>query len=253
MTFNEKIQCLNEKISNAKTIVFFTGAGISTESGIRDFRSANGIWSTSPEELCHVRTLRFKPRIFFDFYRKSFDCRKYEPNIAHKRIAELEKTGKTITVVTQNVDSLHQKAGSTVVHEIHGTTAKNHCVECQHEFDEDFIFDSKEVIPTCPYCDGQVRPNIICYGESLPWREFHDGSNAIANADLVIVCGTSLKVYPAASMLYRVPYNNLVIINRDATSFDKDAELVFNESLGEVFSKVKVNERNEKNDKIERT
>jgi len=240
MAFGRKIDYLNNKIAEAKNIVFFTGAGISTESGIKDFRSAGGIWDSSPEELCHVRTLNYLPVSFFDFYKKSFDCRKYEPNIAHKKIAELEKTGKNIIVVTQNVDGLHQKAGSSKVYEIHGTIAKNHCMDCQREFEIDFIFDSKDTIPTCPYCGGRVRPNIVCYGEGLPEEEYSQSLAAIREADLVIVCGTSLVVYPAAGMLREVPPEKLVIINKSRTSFDSKASLVFNNGLGEVFSKVVV-------------
>lgn len=240
MAFGRKIDYLNNKIAEAKNIVFFTGAGISTESGIKDFRSAGGIWDSSPEELCHVHTLNYLPISFFDFYKKSFDCRKYEPNIAHKKIAELEKTGKNITVVTQNVDGLHQKAGSSNVYEIHGTIAKNHCMDCQREFEIDFIFDSKDTIPTCSYCGGRVRPNIVCYGEGLPEEEYSQSLAAIREADLVIVCGTSLVVYPAAGMLREVPPEKLVIINKSRTSFDSKASLVFNNGLGEVFSKVVV-------------
>lgn len=240
MAFGRKIDYLNSKIAEAKNIVFFTGAGISTESGIKDFRSVGGIYDSSPEELCHIHTLKYLPIYFFNFYKKSFDCRKYKPNIAHKKIAELEKTGKNITVVTQNVDGLHQKAGSSNVYEIHGTIAKNHCMDCQREFEIDFIFDSKDTIPTCPYCGGRVRPNIVCYGEGLPEEEYSQSLAAIREADLVIVCGTSLVVYPAAGMLREVPPEKLVIINKSRTSFDSKASLVFNDGLGEVFFKVVV-------------
>lgn len=240
MTFNEKIDILNEKIAGAKKIVFFTGAGVSTESGIKDFRSADGIWATNPEELCHIFTLARRPQVFFDFYRTSFDVRNFAPNVTHLKIAELEKTGKEITVVTQNVDGLHQKAGSTKVYEIHGTIAKNHCMECQREFEEDFIFEYNGKIPTCPHCGGVVRPNIVCYGESLPFGAMCDSQEAIKYADLVIVCGTSLRVYPAAGMLDRVPKSKLVIINREETTYDQYACLTFQESLGEVFSKVAI-------------
>ena len=242
MNFNERIGKLNKKIAEADKIVFFTGAGISTESGIKDFRSADGLWTETPESMCHVTTMFRRPQVFFPFYKQSFDCRAYKPNIAHIKIAELEKMGKKVTVVTQNVDSLHQRAGSAVVHELHGTTARNHCVECFEEYDEGFIFDSAKEIPVCPKCDGMVRPNIVCFGESLPFDAFHNSLKAIREADLVIVCGTSLVVQPAAGMIEWVPYDNLVIINRDETPYDCRAELVFHQGLGEVFAEVKTNE-----------
>ena len=247
MNFNERINELNKKIAKAEKIVFFTGAGISTESGIKDFRSADGLWTETPESMCHVTTMLRRPHVFFPFYKQSFDCRAYKPNIAHIKIAELEKMGKKVTVVTQNVDSLHQKAGSTAVHELHGTIAHNHCVECFEVYDEDFIFDFDKKypdakIPVCPKCGGMVRPNIVCFGEPLPFDAFANSIKAIREADLVIVCGTSLVVQPAVGMINWVPYDNLVIINRDETPYDCRAELVFHQGLGEVFAEVKTNE-----------
>ena len=236
-------------INSSKNIVFFTGAGVSTDSGIPDFRSKNGLYKRkdaqfegcSPEYLLSASCLKFDTEIFYKFFRQMMDFRYCEPNIVHRTIAELERKGKNVTVVTQNVDGLHRKAGSTDVCEIHGTALRNYCVNCFQEFDGDYIFSSNEAIPTCPTCGGKVRPDVTLYEEALPGSAWSRAQAKTARADLVIVCGTSLKVYPAASLLMFARRSRLVIINRDETDMDHTAALVFHEELKDVFEMVASN------------
>lgn len=170
------------------------------------------------------------------------DCRNIEPNITHKTLARMEKMGKLDLVITQNIDGLHQKAGSTKVAEIHGTTLKNRCKKCGVDINNaNFIFDSKDKIPKCPHCGGVVRPCMVLYCEGLPWEEVNRASNAIAQADLIIIGGTSLTVYPAANLVptWRNPNAKIVIINKEETNLDKQSDLVFHESIGKVFEQIK--------------
>lgn len=245
------IDRLNQLINNSNSIVFFGGAGVSTESGIPDFRSKNGLYNTldiqfekyPPEYLLSQDCLKHNPEVFFEFYRQKMDCRNIEPNITHKTLARMEKIGKLDLVITQNIDGLHQKAGSTKVAEIHGTTLKNCCRKCRADINNaNFIFDSKDKIPKCPYCGGVVRPRVVLYGEELPWEEVNKASNAIAEADLIIIGGTSLTVYPAAGLVatWRNPKAKIVIINKEETSLDKQSDLVFHESIGKVFEQIKL-------------
>lgn len=244
------IDKLNQLINNSNSIVFFGGAGVSTESGIPDFRSKDGLYNTldiqfekySPEYLLSQDCLKYNPEVFFEFYRQKMDCRNVEPNIAHKVLAKMEKMGKLDLVITQNIDGLHQKAGSTKVAEIHGTTLRNHCRKCWANInDANFIFDSKDKIPKCPHCGGVVRPCVVLYGEELPWEKVNKASNAIAEADLIIIGGTSLTVYPAADLVatWRNPKAKIVIINKEETILDTQSDLVFHESIGRVFEQIK--------------
>lgn len=247
MNFEERIEKLNELIKNAKKIVFFGGAGVSTESGIPDFRSKDGLYNTmdvkfekySPEYLLSHDCLYKKPEVFFEFYRQKMNCEGIEPNITHKVLAQMEAAGKLTSVITQNIDGLHQKAGSKRVWEIHGTTLKNHCRICGQPYSTDYIFKSKEAVPRCK-CNGIIRPDVVLYGESLPSYAYDEAYTDLAEADLIIVGGTSLSVYPAANFIEeQIRFKKVVLINRDETSLDDQCELVFHENLGEVFSKIK--------------
>lgn len=247
MNFEERIEKLNELIKNAKKIVFFGGAGVSTESGIPDFRSKDGLYNTmdvkfekySPEYLLSHDCLYKKPEVFFEFYRQKMNCEGIEPNITHKVLAQMEAAGKLTSVITQNIDGLHQKAGSKRVWEIHGTTLKNYCRNCRQPYPADYIFKSKETVPRCK-CNGIIRPDVVLYGEALPSFAYDEAYTDLAEADLIIVGGTSLSVYPAANFIEeQIRFKKVVLINRDETSLDDQCELVFHENLGEVFSKIK--------------
>ena len=246
MNFEERIEKLNELIKNAKKIVFFGGAGVSTESGIPDFRSKDGLYNTMdvkfeeyhPEYLLSHDCLYKEPKVFFEFYRQKMNYEGIEPNITYKVLARMEAAGKLTSVITQNIDGLHQKAGSKRVWEIHGTTLKNYCRKCSKRLDEDYIFKNVEPVPHCE-CGGMVRPEVVLYGESLPSYAYDEAYTDLAEADLIIVGGTSLSVYPAANFIEeQVRFKKVVLINRDETSLDDQCELVFHESLGEVFSKI---------------
>lgn len=250
-SFEERIKELQTMIDESQKIVFFGGAGVSTESGIPDFRSKDGLYNQhdvqfdmyQPEYLLSHDCLMHEPKVFFEFYRQKMNCAGIKPNITHYKLAELEaegeKTGKKITVVTQNIDGLHQLAGSKNVLEIHGTTHKNYCSKCGNPLGENAIFESEEAIPICPICGmGMIRPDVVLYGESLPYA-FTEAYDAVHEADMVIVAGTSLTVYPAANLVTQYRGNKLVIVNRDETQADRYAQLVFHESMGEVFSKLR--------------
>ena len=246
MTFEEKIKKFNGLIQDSKKIVFFGGAGVSTESGIPDFRSKDGLYNTidvkfekySPEYLLSHDCLYKKPEVFFEFYRQKMNCEDIEPNITHKVLARMEAAGKLTSIITQNIDGLHQKAGSKRVWEIHGTTLKNHCRICGQPYSADYIFKSKEAVPRCK-CNGIIRPDVVLYGEALPSFAYDEAYTDLAEADLIIVGGTSLSVYPAANFIEeQIRFKKVVLINRDETSLDDQCELVFHENLGEVFSKI---------------
>ncbi len=244
VTFEERISKLNEAIKASNRIVIFSGAGVSTESGIPDFRSKDGLYNRkdvqfeayTPEYLLSKSCLLQNSKVFYEFYRQKMDCRGADPNIAHLKVAELERLGKQVSVVTQNIDVLHRKAGSTRVHELHGSIDVNYCCSCKELHSADFIFDCSEDIPRCTKCGGMVRPNVVLYEEGLPDDAWNEAVHDIMEADLVIVCGTSLTVYPAAGLIHLVPSKKLVVINRDPTRQDSRASILFHESLGDVFS-----------------
>ena len=236
------IDKLQELINNSNNIVFFGGAGVSTESGIKDFRGKNGLYKEEkkinlpPEYMLSHSCLINEPELFFDYYKNKMDARNAKPNITHKYLTKLEKLGKLKAIVTQNIDGLHQKAGSKNVLEVHGTTYKCHCMKCNKEYSGDVIFASVG-IPKCA-CGGVIRPNVTLYEEMLP-DDFINAIKYIREADLLIVAGTSLTVQPASSLIEEFSGKHLVIINDDKTSYDYLAELVINKPLGEVFSKLK--------------
>ena len=234
------MKTLKEWIKSSSKAVFFGGAGVSTESGIPDFRSEDGLYRQKfdyPPELIISHTFyKRDPEYFFRFYREKMLPLGFEPNITHKVLARWEQEGKLSAVVTQNIDGLHQKAGSKRVYELHGSVLRNHCVRCGKFHTAEFIRDY-DGVPQCD-CGGIVKPDVVLYEESLDQDTIEKSVGAIYNADLLIVAGTSLTVYPAAGLINYYRGNRLVLINRDETPFDNQADLVFHESLGNIFSQL---------------
>ncbi|MBQ9762078.1 MAG: NAD-dependent protein deacylase [Oscillospiraceae bacterium] len=234
------LETLKKWIGESSRIVFFGGAGVSTESGIPDFRSVDGLYSQKfdypPEQIISHSFYERKPDYFFRFYREKMLPLGFEPNVTHKVLAKWEAEGKLSAVVTQNIDGLHQKAGSRRVYELHGSVLRNYCTRCGGFFPAEFVKDS-DGVPKCD-CGGIVKPDVVLYEESLNQNTIEKSVQAIANADLLIVAGTSLTVYPAAGLINYYRGNRLVLINRDATPYDNRANLVFHQSLGEIFSQL---------------
>lgn len=245
MTDAEKTSAFRVMLQNAASAVFLGGAGVSTESGIPDFRSKDGLYHKTekrfaryqPEYLLSYECLRNEPDVFFDYYRSHLDPRAVDPNAAHTILARWEKEGMLAGVITQNIDGLHQKAGSVNVQEIHGTTWKNHCTVCQAAYGVDFIFDSAGK-PRCLKCGGMVRPDVTLYGEFLPKEAYDNARRMIREADLLIVGGTSLAVGSAAGLARQYGGGRLVIINKSRTMLDGEADLVFHDSIGKVLTEV---------------
>jgi NAD-dependent deacetylase len=231
---------LREILSASDRIVFFGGAGVSTESGIPDFRSEQGIYRTSthygypPEEIISHTFFMKNPEIFYDFYKSTMIYQKARPNKAHLALARLEQSGKLNAVITQNIDGLHQMAGSKVVYELHGTIHKNHCVDCSKFFGLDAIMEAKE-IPRCDVCGGIIKPDVVLYEEGLDAQTINQSIRAIEAADVLIVGGTSLNVYPAAGFIQYFKGNRLVLINQSETPYDSRADLLIREPIGEVL------------------
>ena len=234
------LEKLRQWISESSRIVFFGGAGVSTESGIPDFRSVDGLYSQKfdypPETIISHTFYEQKPEYFFRFYREKMLPLGFEPNITHKVLAGWEQEGKLSAVVTQNIDGLHQKAGSKNVFELHGSVLRNYCTRCGKFHSAEFVRDAAGV-PKCG-CGGTVKPDVVLYEEGLDSVTLAGSIKAIQEADLLIVAGTSLTVYPAAGLINYYRGSRLVLINRDATRYDFLANLVFHESLGEVFSQL---------------
>jgi len=236
-----EIEKLTHILRNSNNIVFFGGAGVSTESNIPDFRSANGLFNArlnmtlSPEQLVsHTYFIRF-PEEFFNFYKSKLIYPEAKPNGAHIALAMLEEIGKLEAIVTQNIDGLHQCAGSKNVFELHGSIHRNYCIKCNAPYNVDFILSSKGV-PTCPKCDGTVRPDVVLYEEGLDEAVLNGAIDAISKADTLIIGGTSLVVYPAANLINYFKGKNLVLINKSSTSADSKADLVIHDSIGKVLS-----------------
>ncbi len=236
----DKLETLKQWISESSRIVFFGGAGVSTESGIPDFRSVDGLYSQKfdypPETIISHSFYLRNPAYFFRFYREKMLPLGFEPNITHKVLAKWEEAGKLLAVVTQNIDGLHQKAGSKKVYELHGSVLRNYCTRCGKFHSAEFVKDAADV-PKCT-CGGTVKPDVVLYEESLNQKTMEGSIRAIADADLLIVAGTSLTVYPAAGLIRYYQGKRLVLINRDETPYDGYADLVFHESLGNVFSQL---------------
>lgn len=231
---------LKHWIQTSNRIVFLGGAGVSTESGIPDFRSSNGLYRQkhliSPETIISRSFFEKDPESFFAFYRDKMMPLGYEPNVTHYVLARLEAEGKLLAVITQNIDGLHQKAGSKCVYELHGSVYRNHCMNCGRFFDADHVKHSSG-IPRCG-CGGIIKPDVVLYEEPLDTDVIDKSVDAIYNADMLIVAGTSLTVYPAAGLVNYYRGHRLVLINRDETPYDHRADLVIHKELGEVFSQL---------------
>ena len=237
---DSKVEEFLKIINESNNIVFFGGAGVSTESGIPDFRSKDGLYNQKydypPEEILSHTFFMSKTEEFYRFYKDKLNSLKYEPNITHIKLAELEKSGKLKAVVTQNIDGLHQKAGSKTVYELHGSVLRNYCMKCHKFYDAEYVFNS-DGIPKCE-CGGIIKPDVVLYEEGLDNDIVSNSLNAILNADTLIVAGTSLTVQPASGLIMYFKGKNLVLINRDETPYDYKATLVIHEKLGDVFKEV---------------
>ena len=237
-------ETLKEIIKESNNIVVFTGAGISVPSGIPDFRSADGIYNqktkfkASPEDIISHSFFVNNTEDFYSFYKDKMCYPKAEPNAAHKYFADLEKKGKNVIVVTQNIDGLHQKAGSSIVYELHGTIHQNFCQRCGRMFGLDYVMNAKGV-PHCDKCGGIVKPNVVLYEEGLDEDTIGRSINAIMTCDTLIIIGTSLRVYPAAGFIRYFRGKYLIVINKDATAYDSNCDLVFNEDVVNVIKNIK--------------
>ena len=240
---SSEITELIDIIRGSSNIVFFGGAGVSTESNIPDFRSSNGLWNEklkinfTPEQLVsHTFFMRY-PEEFFEFYKDKLIYPDAKPNDAHIALAKLEEMGKLKAVVTQNIDGLHQAAGSKIVYELHGSVLRNYCMKCHAFYDEKFMLES-EGIPVCTKCKGRVKPDVVLYEEGLDDTVIAGAVDAISKADTLIIGGTSLVVYPAAGLIHYFKGNHLVLINKSETSADRNADLVIHDAIGKVLREV---------------
>lgn len=252
---DEKIQKLQEYVDEAEKIVFFGGAGVSTESGVPDFRSEDGLYHQKykypPEVILSHSFYRSKTKEFYDFY---FDkmlvdeigpfadpSNEIKPNKAHVKLAEMERAGKLTAVVTQNIDGLHQKAGAKNVYELHGSIHRNYCENCKKFFDSGYMLKHKQDgVPKCDACGGDIKPDVVLYEEGLNQKTISEAVNKIAEADLLIIGGTSLTVYPAAGLIDYFRGKHLVLINRSETQRDSGADLVISDSIGEVLGQIRL-------------
>lgn len=237
---DQKMKRLADWVRESGNIVFFGGAGVSTESGIPDFRSTDGLYRQQydypPEEILSHTFFRNRPEEFFRFYRAKMLCLTAQPNAAHRKLAQWEREGKLKAVVTQNIDGLHQAAGSKQVYELHGSVLRNTCMRCGKSYEVQAIKESSGV-PRC-VCGGIIKPDVVLYEEGLNQRTVEGAVRAIANADLLIVGGTSLAVYPAAGLVNYYAGNRLVLINRDQTPLDGRADLVLHGKIGEILGQL---------------
>ena len=239
-----KYEAFKEIIKDSNSIVVFTGAGISTASGIPDFRSADGIYNQKtslqyrPEDIISHSFFMEHTDLFYDFYREKMCYPSAKPNAAHKYFADLEKKGKNVTVVTQNIDGLHQAAGSSRVYELHGSIHRNYCERCGRLFGLNYILNSKGV-PTCDKCGGLVKPDVVLYEEPLDENTIQLAISAIMTCNTLIIVGTSLTVYPAAGFVRYFRGQNLIVINKQQTNVDNLCDLVFNEDIIKVIENIK--------------
>ncbi len=239
----EKVKKLQEIISGSDNIVFFGGAGVSTESGIPDFRSVDGLYHQKydfpPETiLSHTFFVR-NTKEFYRFYRDKMLCLDVQPNAAHKKLAELEEKGKLKAVVTQNIDGLHQAAGSRRVLELHGSVHRNYCQKCKKAYDARYMLEYQGEVPLCT-CGGVIKPDVVLYEEGLDQQTIQDSIYYISHADVMIIAGTSLAVYPAAGLIDYFRGRHLVVINKSATPRDQEADLLISDSIGKVLESIKV-------------
>ena len=238
----DKIRQLQDMINESNRIVFFGGAGVSTESNIPDFRSADGLYKQkyrySPEQIVSHSFFMQHTEEFYDFYKEKMMFLDAKPNKAHLKLAELEAAGKLTAVITQNIDGLHQAAGSKNVLELHGSIHRNYCMRCKKQYSARFVKESKG-IPTCD-CGGTIRPDVVLYEEGLDNQTIQDSVHAISEAQVLIIGGTSLAVYPAAGLIDYFRGDALVVINKSSTPRDRNADLLIKEPIGQVFSQIKV-------------
>ncbi len=238
-----QIELLKNIIEESSNIVFFGGAGCSVESGIPDFRSSNGLFSQrlnrnfTPEQAVSASFYYHHPEEFFTFYKKNLIYPDAMPNDCHKGLAKLEEAGKLKAIITQNIDGLHQAAGSKVVYELHGSVLRNYCTKCKAFYEAQYILES-EGVPLCKNCASVIKPDVVLYEEGLDEAVIMGAIDAIAKADTLIIGGTSLVVYPAAGLIRYFKGNHLVLINKGDTSADQKANLVIHENIGEVFAKI---------------
>lgn len=237
----ETLETLKKWLDESDNIVFFGGAGVSTESGIPDFRSVDGLYNQQydypPETILSHTFYRKKTEEFYRFYRAKMLALDAKPNAAHKKLAEWEREGKLKAVVTQNIDGLHQAAGSKVVYELHGSVHRNYCQSCGAFYDARYILESSGV-PRCKKCGGQIKPDVVLYEEGLDTATMQGAIRAISHADILIIGGTSLTVYPAAGLIDYYRGNKLVLINKSVTPMDSRADLLLQGSIGEIFSQL---------------
>ena len=240
---DQNIKTLQQWIDESQRIVFFGGAGVSTESGIPDFRSVDGLYNQSyaypPETILSHSFFAQNPEEFYRFYREKMLIQGAKPNAAHLKLAELERAGKLKAVVTQNIDGLHQAAGSKVVYELHGSTLRNYCMNCKKKYPIDFLLETTGV-PRCPACGGIVRPDVVLYEEGLDGDVISGAVHAIQKADMLIIGGTSLVVYPAAGLIRYYRGDKLVLINLQPTPADEIANLVIHDKVGRVLKEIRV-------------
>ena len=240
--YQEEVRKLQEIIDDSRRIVFFGGAGVSTESGIPDFRSAEGIYHQhykyAPEQVVSHSFFKAHPDVFYEFYKEKMMCLEAEPNAAHRKLAQLEEAGRLIAVITQNIDGLHQKAGSKKVYELHGSIHRNYCQKCGRFYDAAFVKEAPG-IPRCG-CGGIIKPDVVLYEESLDSMTIEKSVRAIAEADTLIIGGTSLVVYPAAGFIDYFRGRHLVVINKSATAREVGAELSISAPIGEILGQIKV-------------
>ncbi|WP_049153196.1 NAD-dependent protein deacylase [Ligilactobacillus salivarius] len=240
---DENILKLKKLVSESSNIVFFGGAGVSTESGIPDFRSEQGIYNTvknfgyPPEQILSHSFFMKNPEKFYDFYRSTMIYENAKPNLAHLGLAKLEKQGKLKAIVTQNIDGLHQLAGSKTVYELHGSIHRNYCMKCGKFYPLSTITESKGV-PQCKECGGTIKPDVVLYEEGLDEEIINNSIKAIKKADMLIVGGTSLNVYPAASFVNYYDGNKLILINKSKTPYNRYADLLIHDSIGKVFNEI---------------
>ena len=239
--YQEEVRKLQEIIDDSRRIVFFGGAGVSTESGIPDFRSAEGIYHQhykyAPEQVVSHSFFKAHPDVFYEFYKEKMMCLEAEPNAAHRKLAQLEEAGRLTAVITQNIDGLHQKAGSKKVYELHGSIHRNYCQKCGRFYDAAFVKEAPG-IPRCG-CGGIIKPDVVLYEESLDSMTIEKSIRAIAEADTLIIGGTSLVVYPAAGFIDYFRGRHLVVINKSATAREVGAQLSISAPIGEILGQIK--------------
>ena len=240
---DKKTEILKEMINESNSIVFFGGAGVSTESGIKDFRSVDGLYNQKyeypPETILSHSFFIHNTEAFYKFYRDKLNCLDAKPNITHEVLAELENKEKLKSIITQNIDGLHQEAGNKNVFELHGSIHRNYCMKCHKFYGPEKVFNTNEPIPLCDECGGIVKPDVVLYEEGLDEKILSSAIKSIAKSDLLIVGGTSLMVYPAAGLIRYFKGNKLVLINKQETAFDNFANLVIHDSIGKTFKNIK--------------